>query len=429
MRPVATRLVLVAVALFAGATLFLSGFSLGARTATTPGTPAGEAELWAPFWDTYRSITTRYALGPVDPRDLVEGAIDGMVKSLGDPYSAYYGPEAYKSTLEGISGQFEGIGAQITLRADDSTATCTAVDRVCRLTVVTPLPDSPAESAGLLADDVIEAINGRAVVGLTVSEATELIRGPKGTTVRLRVLRADETPRELAIVRAVIVQREVTSEPLADGSVGYLRITGMSDNAASALVDALASHLAAGRRAIILDLRGNPGGFITAAARIVSQFVPEGPVYWTETADGEQVRTDVTGDGIALDPSIRLVVLVDRGSASASEIVAGALQDAGRATIVGETTYGKGTVQGWQPLENDSGGFKMTIAKWLTRDKHWVNEGGITPDVVVASEGAAGGGSLTPDTATDPVLRRALELLGADADVVRPTPTRPPKSP
>ena len=410
-RPI--HLALVVVALLAGAALFLSGFSLGARTAATPGTPAGEEQLWAPFWDTYHAISERYAGGEVDPKKLVEGAIKGMVEALGDPYSSYLTPEEYRQTLQGISGQFEGIGAEIgTKRPDGTTAACSQLGQDCLLVVVAPLDGSPALKAGVRPGDVIDRIDGQSLGGLTVDEAVRRIRGPKGTTVTLTVVRDGGAPFDLTITRDVIIQHEVISKDLAGGQVGYIRVTGFSDNAAVEFVKVLAADVRAGQRKIVLDLRGNPGGFVTAARKIASQFIASGPIYWQEDARGDQVATEAEPGGVATDPSIRVVALIDQGSASASEIVAGALQDTKRATLVGERSFGKGTVQEWQPLENDTGGFRLTVAKWLTPNKRWIHHVGLTPDVPVAVPA-----DTPPDQ--DPVLDRALQLFGAQAALDR----------
>ena len=410
-RPI--HLALVVVALLAGAALFLSGFSLGARTAATPGTPAGEEQLWAPFWDTYHAISERYAGGEVDPKKLVEGAIKGMVEALGDPYSSYLTPEEYRQTLQGISGQFEGIGAEIgTKRPDGTTAACSRLGQDCLLVVVAPLDGSPALKAGVRPGDVIDRIDGQSLGGLTIDEAVRRIRGPKGTTVTLTVVRDGGAPFDLTITRDVIIQHEVISKDLAGGQVGYIRVTGFSDNAAVEFVKVLAADVRAGQRKIVLDLRGNPGGFVTAARKIASQFIASGPIYWQEDARGDQVATEAEPGGVATDPSIQVVVLIDQGSASASEIVAGALQDTKRATLVGERSFGKGTVQEWQPLENDTGGFRLTVAKWLTPNKRWIHHVGLTPDVPVAVPA-----DTPPDQ--DPVLDRALQLFGAQAALDR----------
>jgi carboxyl-terminal processing protease len=205
-------------------------------------------------------------------------------------------------------------------------------------------------------------------------------------------------------VRAVIVSPEVDAKDLADGKVGYVRLIGFSDHAAEEVARVTEENVKAGKEALILDLRGNPGGFVTAARSIASQFLADGTIFWEEDADGNLQETVAEAGGMATDPAIPLIVLVDGGSASASEIVAGALQDRGRAKLVGTKTFGKGTVQQWTQLEDDSGGFRLTVAKWLTPDKTWIHETGITPDVVVDEAPAAPG--------DDPALTRALEVLG-----------------
>ena len=167
-------------------------------------------------------------------------------------------------------------------------------------------------------------------------------------------------------MRAVIVTPEVETENLAEGAVGYIRLSGFSDHAAEQFDAAVAAAVERGQRALIVDLRGNPGGYVTAARDIASQFLADGPIFWQEYADGSLVETVALPGGAATDPSIKVVALVDGGSASASEIVAGALHDRGRATLVGSKTFGKGTVQQWTQLEDDHGGFRLTTAKWLT---------------------------------------------------------------
>ena len=395
------------IAVMAGAALFLSGWTLGRQTALTPGTPTGEAEAFQPFWDTYRAITDRYAGGDVDRRALIEGAIDGMIGALDDPYSQYLTSDEFKQTLRDISGEFEGIGATIgTVDAAGKTAACTTLSGDCRLAIVAPIPDSPADKAGLEPGDVIAMIDGEPLDGLTVDAARDRIRGPKGTTVRLTVQRGSEALL-VEIVRAVIVTPEVESRDLAGGTVGYIRLAGFSDHSAEALDKVAAEDVKAGRTKLILDLRGNPGGFVTAAREVASQFLADGTIFWQEDAEGNLTETVAQPGGAATDPSIQLVVLVDGGSASASEIVAGALQDRGRARLIGTKTFGKGTVQQWTQLEGDSGGFRRTIAKWLTPDRTWVHGTGLTPDVVVdAIPGRPG---------DDPVLDAALEALGAVA--------------
>jgi len=397
---------LAIVAVLGGSALFVSGWTLGRQSALTPGTPSGEAEAFQPFWDTYRAVTERYAGGEVDRKALIEGAIKGMIGSLDDPYSQYLTSEEFKDSLRSISGEFEGIGATIgTVDASGATSTCTTLGADCRLAIVAPIPGSPAEKAGVLPGDVIDDIDGASLDGLTVDAARSKVRGPKDTAVVLTIQRGTEAPFDLEIVRAVIVTPEVETKSLADGAVGYIRLAGFSDHAAEQFAAAVKAAVDGGQKQLIVDLRGNPGGYVTAARDIASQFLADGTIFWQEDADGTLVATVATPGGAATDPSIRLILLVDGGSASASEIVAGALHDRGRATLVGSKTFGKGTVQQWTQLEDDSGGFRLTIAKWLTPDKTWVHKAGIEPDVTVDATGAAPG--------EDPALDAALEVLGA----------------
>jgi carboxyl-terminal processing protease len=406
-RPGILTAAVVLVGLLAGAALFLSGYSLGARISTTPGTPAEERALFAPFWDAYHSITNTY-VGEVDPATLVEGAIDGMFDALGDPYSGYMTPEELRAARESLGGQFEGIGAEITTRDSGTNEVCNPLGPECLMIVVAPLAGSPAERAGLLAGDVVQAIDGASVDGLTLDEAIKRVRGPKGTAVVLTVERGGGAPIELEITRDVIVQSQVDYRELAGGSVAYLRVAAFSDNSAAEVERRLADLAEEGTKKVIIDLRDNPGGYVVAARTIASQFIGEGPIFWEEDAQGHQEPTSAEPGGAMTDPSFRVVVLVNKGSASASEILAGALQDTGRATIVGERTFGKGTVQAWTDLSEKAGGFRLTIAKWLTPDKRWIHGTGITPDVMVAADGETG-------ESGDAYIDAALELLRATA--------------
>jgi carboxyl-terminal processing protease len=394
----------VLVAVLAGGALFMSGFLVGQRNADQPGTPVTAQASFQPFWDTYDTIVKRFAGGAVDRQALVRGAIKGMVDSLGDPYSAYLTPDEYRQGLQDLSGQFEGIGAEIGTRdAKGAKSDCSTLGPDCLLVIVSPIEGSPSEKAGLKAGDAIVKVDGTSVDGLTVDGARDKIRGKKGTEVTLTIVRGTAAPTDLKVVRDVIVSKEVITKDLANGQVGYIAVTGFSDNAATKFHDALQADLKAGKTRFILDLRGNPGGYVTAARAIVSEFVKAGPIFWEEDSSGKQTETDATGQGLAIADSIKLVVLVDKGSASASEIVAGALQDTKRATIVGETSFGKGTVQQWIQLQ-DGSALKLTIAKWLTPDKRWIHHVGIIPDVPVATPA-------TPTPAVDPAEDKAVELL------------------
>jgi carboxyl-terminal processing protease len=406
------QLALATVAILAGAALFLSGFSLGARTATTPGTPAADAARFAPFWDVYESITKSY-VGDVDREKLIQGAIDGMIGALDDPYSAYMSPEELRKARESIGGEFSGVGAEVTTRPTDSTAgTCATIGPSCRLVVVAPIDGSPAERAGLQSGDLITAVDGRTVDGETLDEAIARVRGPRGSKVTLTLVRDGGAPFDVTIVRDTIVSRQIETRDLAGGSATYVRISGFSDNAARQFEAAIRAARDEGVTKFVVDLRDNPGGYVTAARAIASQFIEGGPIFWEEAADGTQVATNAEPGGAATGSEIRVAVLVNGGSASASEIVAGALQDTGRGTLVGETTFGKGTIQQWVDLTAESGGFRLTIAKWLTPDKRWIHKKGLEPDVAVPADGAGAG---EPGPTGDPYIDAALEALGAAA--------------
>ena len=393
------------VAIIVGTTLFLSGWTLGQQAASQPGTPVSEAQAWQPFWDTYTAITERYAGGPVDHEQLVQGAIKGMIASLNDPFSMYLTPAEFGASLQSISGQFTGIGTTVgTVDAQGSNATCTTLGKDCRLAVESTIPASPAEKAGLQPGDVITAVDGASLDGLTVDQATQKIRGPADTSVTLMIERGSAAPLPVTIVRATIYRPEVSTRSLEGRAVGYIKLAGFSDQASIDFAAAVTADVKAGQKALLIDLRGNPGGFVTAARSIASQFLADGTVFWEEDAAGNQTAVAAQSGGAATDPSIKIVVLVDGGSASASEIVSGALHDRGRATLVGSKTYGKGTVQQWTQLAGNNGGFRLTIARWLTPNKTWINGVGITPDVVVTAAPTKPG--------QDPVLDAGLRALG-----------------
>jgi carboxyl-terminal processing protease len=386
-----------------GATLFVSGYSLGRLQSATPGTPADEQALFQPFWDAYHAIVNEY-VGPVDRKKLVEGAIGGMFGALGDPFSQYLSSDQFTSSLSGISGQFEGIGAYMTTKDAKGDQGCSPIGPNCRLTVVSTIRGSPALKAGLLADDVVSAVDGGSLDGKSVDDAVALIRGPRGSVVRLTIVRDDRAPFVLPITRDVVQQEAVESSVIANGQVGYLKLDGFNSSAAPDFKAQLKALVDRGLTRIVFDLRGDPGGFVEAARDIASQFIGSGPVFYQEYADGRRVAQLAAPGGVATDPRIRVVVLIDKGSASASEIVAGALQATGRATLVGQTSYGKGTIQQFQALANDTGGFRLSIATGLTPKGVWINGVGLTPDVPVSVPANTPAGQ-------DPVLQKAIDLL------------------
>ncbi len=397
------------VAVLAGSALFAAGFTLGLQQSLAPGTGDDERTLFEPFWEAYRTISTEF-VGQYEPKELVEGAIQGMFGALEDPYSSYMTSDEYRQSLDSIGGSFEGIGATMSSQ-DDSGAACTTLGPACHLVVVGVIDGSPARSAGLEVNDRLVAVDDQDVAGSTVDQVVQRVRGPRGTTVRLSLTR-DGSPMELTITRDVIERPAVVAELLDDGRVGYLRVDGFSGGADDELMARLQEQLDAGVQGIVLDLRDDPGGFVDAALSISSQFVGSGPIYWDQYADGRTVPHEALSGGSATDPAIPVVVLVNGGTASASEIVAGALQDTGRATLVGETTFGKGTVQQWHLLSGDAGGFRLSVARWLTPDQTWIHGVGITPDVVVPPG----------DGTDDPQLERALAIIGTQVAGGSPAP-------
>ena len=389
------------VAVLAGGSLFVSGFALGNLAGTTAGTTESRQDLFRPFWDAFNDVTTNY-VGQFDEKALVEGAIKGLFNAIGDPYSGYMTSDEFRGSMNSLSGEFEGIGAEMST-VDESGAACTPIGDSCRLVVARVLRRSPALAAGLKAGDAVVAVDGNAIAGETIEQAIQRIRGPKGSTVVLSLER-DGEPIEMSIVRDVIQSEHVRSRVLADGRIGYLQVENFSSGAADDLHEQLAELVEDdGVGALILDLRDDPGGYVDAARRIASEFVDADPLYWEQGARGEPQPVAPVAGGAATDRAIPMVVLVNGGTASASEIVAAVLQGHDRALLVGERTFGKGTIQEWKELEG-AGGYRLSVRKWLTPDQTWTDGVGLTPDYEV---------SRPADTPADqdPVLDRAVELL------------------
>ena len=406
---------LLLVAAIGGAALFMSGFMLGRLNGQTPGTADSNQELFRPFWDAYNDVSTRY-VGEIDPHSLVEGAIKGIFQSLDDPFSSYLTEEEYRASLGGISGEFEGVGVEMaTLENGEA---CQPISDTCLLTVTRVIRGSPAVAAGIQQDDVLTAVDNQSTIGRTLEEVVPTIRGPKGSTVVLTILR-DGAARDISVVRDVIQREDVTSVVLAEGRVGYVKIFGFSSGSATDLHDQLAELVERDHvQALILDLRDDPGGYVDAAQKIASEFVGTGPIYWEQAAGAEPQQVAPAPGGVATDPVIPLVVLVNGGTASASEIVAGSLQGSGRALLVGETTFGKGTIQEFKELPG-AGGYRLSVRKWLTPDQTWIHGVGLTPDVEVVAPAQ-------PQPDVDPILDRGLEVVLERVAPTEPTPSLAP---
>jgi carboxyl-terminal processing protease len=395
-----------ALAALLGTTLFIGGYLAAGGEG---GSCAAPSEAFAAFCEAYDELKAQY-VDDIPDEQLVEGALEGMFQyGVPDPYSGYMSSEEYQNSLGDLSGTFSGIGAELAMENTenpDDLEACTAMSETCVLVVVAPLEGSPAEAAGIQSGDIVQAVDGESVNGLTVQDAVTKVRGPKGTDVTLTINRDGEV-FDLTITRDDIVIVEVQSEML-EGHVGYIALHGFSANAADQFDEQLGDLLDQGADQIVFDLRDNPGGYITAAQDIASEFVDEGLLFTQESAGDEVVEWEATGDGRAIDPAIDVVVLINGGSASASEIVAAALLETDRATLVGEPTFGKNTVQIWDELSN-GGGVRITISRWFTPEHHSVAPDGVQPDITATVPDGT-----PPDE--DPVLDAALTYLASQAD-------------
>lgn len=334
------------------------------------------------FWAAYDIINSDYVRTP-DDNELIDGAISGLLSGLDDPYSSYFSTEEKNSFNDDLSGKFEGIGAELT-------------EKNGAITVVAPLSGSPAERAGLRASDVVAEVNGKSTEGLTVDEAVKQIRGEKGTEVTLKIIRGTDEPFELKIIRDTIVVKSVEAKML--GRVSYIEISQFGDDTVTLMAEAIIEAAGKNAKAVILDLRNNPGGYLNSVPPIAGHFVAPSVIVKERYRDGK--TDELRSAGVPELPTTPLFILINGGSASASEILAGALQDYGRATIVGEKSFGKGSVQELIDLPGNTA-IRLTIAEWLTPKDRAIDKVGITPDVEVKDE---------KTDANDPVLNKALEL-------------------
>ena len=353
-------------------------------------TPQDLEALFKPFWETWAIVHAQFVDQPVDDVALMRGAIRGMLESLGDEHTSFMDPQEYTDANAGLEGSYEGIGAYVDTGGDF-------------LTVTSPIPGSPAEKAGLKPGDQIIAIDGEDMTGINPELARRKVLGPAGTVVVLTIRReGTEEPFDVEITRDRINIASVESKML-ENDIAYLKLNTFGDTTTRDLKEQLGDLMDQNPKGLILDLRYNGGGYLQTAVEVTSQFISDGVVLYEQYGDGRKDSYDAIRGGLALD--IPMVVLINKGSASASEIVAGALQDYDRAQLVGETSYGKGSVQNWIPLEDNQGAVRVTIAKWLTPEGRTIHKLGLTPDVVV---------ELTDEDAAaerDPQLDKAIELL------------------
>jgi carboxyl-terminal processing protease len=350
-----------------------------------------EAVNFSLFWDVWNKVENEYVgRSKLDAEKMLYGAISGMLRALNDPYTLFLPPAESKKFQDDMRGDFEGIGAEIGLRKDV-------------LTIIAPIEGTPAQRAGLQPQDIVLKINDTSTDNLNLDEAVNLIRGPKGTTVRLLVMRNDwKEPKEFAIVRDKI-NIPILKLEMKDSNIAYIRLYEFTENSPDEFDKAAKQVLKSNAKGVILDLRNNPGGYLEAAVNIAGWFLKSGNVVAIEDfGNGQKTEYRSKGNGSLGDRSV--IVLVNQGSASASEILAGALRDDKQSKLVGQKTFGKGSVQQLDNLANGAS-LKITIAKWLTPSGQSIMNEGLEPDVKV---------EITDDdinNGRDPQLEKALEML------------------
>ncbi len=361
--------------------------ALGAEKQVVKNEDAFDFNIYWEAWDSLRSDFVYK--NKIKDKEMFYGSIKGLAASVNDPYTVFMTPTETKEFASDLAGTFEGIGAEVGMR-----------DNV--ITIIAPLSGMPAEKAGVKAGDKIYAIDGESALGLTVDEAVKKIRGTKGTFVTLTVIRDKETsPREIKIERGIIIVKSVVVTYRPDGLV-VIKISSFNDDTLSLFKAAVKEVTVKKPKGIILDLRNNPGGYLDTAVAMASEWIKAGPVVLEQFGDGS--RNEYTASGNPLLESYKTMVLVNGGSASASEIVAGALRDYKKATLVGEQTYGKGSVQTIRDL-SDGSSMKITVASWMTPEGDFINEKGLAPQVEV---------KMTADDVEknkDPQLQKAIDLI------------------
>jgi carboxyl-terminal processing protease len=375
---------------------FAAGFYVGNGSISFRHTQASEQVDMSAFWKVWDTINEKFVsastTASVSDTDKMYGAISGLVQSLGDPYTVFFTPEEKEKFDESIEGTFEGVGMEVGIQDG-------------HLTVVAPLKNSPAQKAGIESGDIIVTIDGKESTNMKVEEAVGLIRGAKGTVVTLGILKkGSEQVRDIKVTRDQI--NVPTLETEQKGDVFIIKLYSFGTTAKTEFKTAVQQFANSKKNKLILDMRGNPGGFLDAAVDISSWFLPAGKTVVSEDFGGGVEPKVFRSKGYTtLKPGIQMIVLIDEGSASASEIVAGALQEQGVARLVGAKSFGKGSVQELIDITSDTA-LKVTIARWLTPNGNSISLKGIEPDVEVKFDP-----ELFKKSGTDTQLQKALELL------------------
>ncbi|MBW6440477.1 S41 family peptidase [Patescibacteria group bacterium] len=341
------------------------------------------------FWDAWNMIENKYTTEPLDYQNMVYGAVSGMVDSLEDPYTIFFTPQDLTIFEQDLKGSFSGIGAEIGFR-----------DKL--LTIIAPLKDSPAEKAGIIAGDKILKVDDREIISVSIDEAVSLIRGEQGTVVKLLISRENvDKLMEINVTRDIIKINTVEWEGKIDNIV-YIKISQFSEKTSNEFDNQIDDILLMEPSGIIVDLRNNPGGYVSTLENIASKFLKKGDVIFVEDF-GKKQKSHLS-NGSRKFGDIPIVVLINEGSASASEIFAGALRDNNGSTLIGKQTFGKGLVQEMQNLK-DGSALKITVARWLTPNGHDINKNGIDPDIEIEFT------QEDYENEKDPQLDRAIEFL------------------
>jgi len=371
--------------------VFGAGFFIGQSSITCPVCKPEEVDF-SLFWETWNILKEKfYQPEKFDTQKMIEGAISGMIKSLGDPYTSFYNPQETEEFFEEAKGTFEGIGIEIDKKGE-------------KLLVVSPLAGTPAEKVGLRAGDLILKVEGKETTDMALEEAVKLIRGPKGTEVTLTISREGwKEPKEFKIVRATIKVPSLKWE-LKNGDIAYIKLYQFFDRTGDDFRKAAIEILNSPAKKIILDLRNNPGGYLEVSQEIAGWFLKRGDIVVIEDFGPGKEKNEYRAEGNERFLDYPMVVLINKGSASASEILAGALRDNRNVLLIGEKSFGKGSIQELEELRGGSS-LKITIANWLTPKGQLITDKGLEPDIKVEMT------EKDYEEGRDPQLDKALEII------------------